>query len=30
MTIKNILVVDDSRTELMYLTDVLGKNGFSV
>lgn len=30
MTIKNILVVDDSRTELMHLTDVLGKNGFSV
>jgi twitching motility two-component system response regulator PilH len=30
MTIKNILVVDDSKTELMYLTDVLGKNGFSV
>ena len=30
MTIKNILVVDDSKTELMHLTDVLGKNGFSV
>jgi twitching motility two-component system response regulator PilH len=30
MTIKNILVVDDSKTELMYLTDVLAKNGFSV
>lgn len=30
MAIKNILVVDDSKTELMYLTDLLGKNGFSV
>ena len=30
MTIKKILVVDDSKTELMYLTDILVKNGFSV
>lgn len=30
MTIKKVLVVDDSKTELMYLTDLLSKNGFSV
>ena len=30
MTIKKNLVVDDSKTELMYLTDLLGKNGFAV
>ena len=30
MTINKILVVDDSKTELMYLTDLLGKNGFAV
>ena len=30
MAIKKILVVDDSKTELMYLTDILVKNGFSV
>ena len=30
MTIKNILVVDDSKTELMVLSDLLGKNGYSV
>ena len=30
MAIKKILVVDDSKTELMYLTDLLVKNGFSV
>ena len=30
MRIKKVLVVDDSKTELMYLTDILGKNGFSV
>ena len=30
MSIKKILVVDDSKTELMYLTDLLVKNGFSV
>ena len=30
MAIKKVLVVDDSKTELMYLTDLLGKNGFTV
>ena len=30
MAIKKILVVDDSKTELMYLTDLLSKNGFLV
>ena len=30
MAIKKVLVVDDSKTELMYLTELLGKNGFSV
>jgi twitching motility two-component system response regulator PilH len=30
MAIKNILIVDDSKTELMFMTDLLGKNGFSV
>ncbi len=30
MAIKKILVIDDSKTELMYLTDLLVKNGFSV
>lgn len=30
MTIKNVLVVDDSKTELMYLTDLLQKNGMVV
>ena len=30
MSIKKILVVDDSKTELMFLTDLLVKNGFSV
>jgi twitching motility two-component system response regulator PilH len=30
MAIQKILVVDDSKTELMYLTDLLSKNGFSV
>jgi len=30
MTIKKILIVDDSKTELMYLSDLLGKNGFTV
>ena len=30
MAIKKILVVDDSKTELMYLTDILVKNGFLV
>ena len=30
MTIHNVLVVDDSKTELMYITDILKKNGMSV
>jgi len=30
MAIKKILVVDDSKTELMFLTDLLVKNGFTV
>ncbi len=30
MTIKNVLIVDDSKTELMFLTDLLQKNGMSV
>ena len=30
MTIRKVLVVDDSKTELMYLTDLLTKNGFTV
>ena len=30
MPIQKILVVDDSKTELFHLSDVLGKNGFSV
>ncbi|RYX94323.1 MAG: response regulator [Comamonadaceae bacterium] len=30
MAINKILVVDDSKTELMYLTDLLVKNGFEV
>jgi twitching motility two-component system response regulator PilH len=30
MAIKKVLVVDDSKTELMFLTDLLAKNGFSV
>ena len=30
MTIKKILIVDDSKTELMFLTDLLCKNGFTV
>jgi twitching motility two-component system response regulator PilH len=30
MPIKNILVVDDSPTDLKYLSDILSKNGFSV
>ena len=30
MVIKNILIVDDSKTELMFLTDLLVKRGFSV
>ena len=30
MAIKNVLVVDDSKTELMYLTDLLHKKGMVV
>lgn len=30
MAIKKVLVVDDSKTELMFLTDLLARNGFSV
>jgi twitching motility two-component system response regulator PilH len=30
MAIQKILVVDDSKTELMFMTDLLQKNGFSV
>ena len=30
MAINKILVIDDSKTELMFLTDLLSKNGFSV
>ena len=30
MTIKNILVVDDSKTELHHLSDILSKAGYSV
>lgn len=30
MPIRKVLVVDDSKTELMFLTDLLQKNGFTV
>ena len=30
MAIKKILIVDDSKTELMFMTDLLTKNGFAV
>lgn len=30
MSIHKVLLVDDSKTELMFLTDLLVKNGFSV
>jgi len=30
MTIKKILVVDDSKTELHYLSDLLGRRGYTV
>ncbi len=30
MTILNVLVVDDSKTELMFMTNLLQKNGLSV
>ena len=30
MGIQKVLVVDDSKTELMYMTDLLQKNGYAV
>jgi twitching motility two-component system response regulator PilH len=30
VTIQNVLIIDDSKTELMFLTEVLQKNGLSV
>jgi twitching motility two-component system response regulator PilH len=30
MPIQNVLIVDDSKTELMVLSDLLGKNGYKV
>ena len=30
MPIRNVLIVDDSKTEIMFLTDMLKKAGFSV
>ena len=30
MAINKVLIVDDSKTELMFLTDLLQKNGYSV
>jgi twitching motility two-component system response regulator PilH len=30
MAIHKVLVVDDSKTEIMYMTDLLVKNGFAV
>jgi twitching motility two-component system response regulator PilH len=30
MAIHNVLIVDDSKTEIMYLTDLLQKAGYSV
>jgi twitching motility two-component system response regulator PilH len=30
MPIRKILVVDDSKTELLFLSDLLQKNGFAV
>ncbi len=30
MTIRKILLVDDSKTELHYMSDLLGKRGYSV
>jgi twitching motility two-component system response regulator PilH len=30
MAIQKVLVVDDSKTEQLYITDILNKNGFSV
>lgn len=30
MAIRKVLVVDDSKTEIMFITDLLTKNGFTV
>ena len=30
MPIRKVLIVDDSKTELMFLTDLLQKNGYTV
>jgi len=30
MAIKKVLVVDDSKTEVMFMTDLLSKNGYTV
>ena len=30
MAIRNVLIVDDSKTELMFMTDLLQKKGFTV
>lgn len=30
MSIRNVLIVDDSKTELMVLSELLSKNGYSV
>ena len=30
MAINKVLIVDDSKTEIMFLTDLLQKNGYSV
>jgi twitching motility two-component system response regulator PilH len=30
MAIQNVLIVDDSKTELMFMTNILQKNGMSV
>jgi twitching motility two-component system response regulator PilH len=30
MAIRKVLVVDDSKTEIMFMTDLLTKNGFTV
>jgi twitching motility two-component system response regulator PilH len=30
MSIKKVLIVDDSKTEIMFLTDLLQKNGYTV
>ncbi len=30
MAIRNVLIVDDSKTELMFMTDLLQKKGFAV